>query len=56
MLMPKAAVHKQSHAPAPKDDIGFSRQVSRVKTISQTRSMKRLADAHFWLGVARSNA
>ena len=56
MLMPKAAVHEQGYPPAPKDQIGLSRQISRVQAISQPRRMKRLTDAHFRLGVTRADA
>lgn len=47
--MPKAPVDKQGYPPAPKDKIPG--QIFRMKTVSQSRRVRRPTHPHFRLGV-----
>jgi hypothetical protein len=53
--MPKTAVHKDDQLPGWKDDVGLTRQVTSVKSISQACSMKRPSHSKLGLCIPATN-
>jgi len=46
--MPEAAVHKDGDPPAPKDDVGFSREFPGMEPKTVSHRVQKPADGQFW--------
>jgi hypothetical protein len=51
MLVPEASMHEDRFFPAPKNQIGFSWKIARVKPVAVTHCMNEMPDEHLRLRI-----